>query len=148
MQSYRGAVGSEIGKHKNQRPDLVQVITAKPFLTGIHLLNAMCGEVINSGPDYYFLFIPLPPPSKDEAQKLFWSVSAACPCVWGLRRGMFWEMSQLTECHPQLGLALTTSQDGKRKCIYATFNIFKVSKAFLKVLNFLFSSTTHQPTDL
>jgi len=69
------------------------------------------------------------------------------PCVWRLRRGMCCEMSQLTECQPQLGPASTVNQYGKRKCIHATFNILKVSETFLKVLNFLFL-TTHQPTDL
>lgn len=118
------------------------------LLTGIHFFHAMCYEVINSGPDYDFLFITLLPLFNYVAQKLFWSVSAILlpyPYVWRLRRGMCWEISQLTESQPQLGPAPTVNQYGKRKCICAAFNILKVSKTFL---NFLFFSTTQQPADL
>lgn len=51
-------------------------------------------------------------------------------------------MESLSELEP----VPMVNRYGKRKSIYATSNILKVSKVFLKVLNFLL--TTHQPTKL
>lgn len=110
----------------------------------------MCGEVANSGPDYDFLLITLLPPFKNEAQKFFWSVSAIClpyPRLKAQERDVLGDVPT-NRAPTAAGPAPTVNWYGNRKCIYATFNILKVSKRFLKVLNFLFFSTTHQPTDL
>lgn len=66
-----------------------QDVAAKPSTHWNRFFNAVCSELINSGPDYGFLFVTLLHPWEYETQEVLWSVFAAClphPDVWSSGR--------------------------------------------------------------